>query len=117
MSRAYWWIGEIRAKIIWTSLNILRSTNLILGFFVILSYAGLAWMWHTYILPQEKGIYSPFQNGLSLIRFLGIIVTLNILISVSSYRRDVSWRLIPLTFTLFILILSAIYLSTVIRIE
>ncbi len=73
------------------------------------------YLWQTYILPAEQGIYSPFQSGLSLIRYIGLVVIINIGISLSAIKRNILWIWLPLLANFFLLGLSIYYVVAIIR--
>lgn len=95
----------------------LKSPASILTMISVVYYAILAWVWHTFVLYQEKGTYSPFEANLSYIRYVGIITGLNLLITLFAYRRDRLWVYLPLIFNLIILIFTTYYLFMMLRFE
>ena len=71
------------------------------------------YLWQSYILPAQQGIYSPFQSGLSLIRYIGLVVIINICISLAAIKRESLWIWLPLLANIFLLGLVTNYIATV----
>lgn len=84
---------------------------------ILLTYGVLAIVWQHRVLAEEKGLYSPFQSGLSFIRFLGLVVVVNVLISLSAWRRDSLWIFIPLYVSGFLLLLAIFYISRILALD
>lgn len=81
------------------------------------AYLLLLYVWQSRILPAEKGQYSPFQSGLSLVRYVGMIVLLNFFMSVSAMRRQLLWIWLPLIANLFLLGLCGVYLHALLKLN
>lgn len=96
----------IRIPIV-TQLLIIVIEGAFLGF--------IYYLWQSYILPAEQGIYSPFQSGLSLIRYAGLVIIINICISLAAIKRDVLWIWLPLLANFIILGLATYYIVAIIQ--
>ncbi len=89
--------------------------SLIFGFIPLVLLAGLIYIWQTQVLLEQKGLYSPFANGLSLIRYLSIIVIMNTCISVSAIKRQALWVYLPLLANYALILLTAYYLYVILH--
>lgn len=87
------------------------SLNLINAIFL----GALIWVWQVKILPTEAGFYSPFENNLSYIKFLLLIIFLNTLISLASIARSKYWVYFPIIINSFIILLSAFYFYSALK--
>ena len=80
-------------------------------------YIILLYIWQSRVLPAEKGQYSPFENGLSLIRYVGLVIILNFAMSAGAYRRQQLWIWLPLIANIFILGLCGFYLVKILTLH
>jgi hypothetical protein len=87
------------------SLNIMNA--LLLGV--------LIYIWQVKILPTEAGFYSPFENSLSYIKYLLLIIFLNTIISLASLARSKYWVYLPIIINGFIILLTAFYFYSALR--
>lgn len=86
-----------------------------LNIFNILYLGILIWVWQVKILPTEIGYYSPFENSLSYIKYLILIIILNTAISFSSSARSKYWIYLPIIFNFVLLTLSLFYFYSSLR--
>ena len=93
----------------------LKSPVALLTILSVVFYAALAWVWQYQILPAEKGLYSPFQSGLSFIKFIGLILLMNVIIAFSARGRNTLWVYLPLIITMFVLVMSAYYFHILLK--
>lgn len=75
----------------------------------------LIWVWQKYILPTETGFYSPFENSLSYIKYLILIVSMNTIISLSSLKHSRYWIYLPVIINFMVIALTLFYFYTALR--
>ncbi len=88
---------------------------ILVNFGVIVFYVILAVIWQTKVLPAQRGLFSPFQDGLSFMKYLGLVVFINVSISLSSRSRNRLWTFVPPAATALLLLLSAFYLYNILK--
>ncbi|MFA6082219.1 MAG: hypothetical protein WC773_02285 [Patescibacteria group bacterium] len=95
------WLSGLKQNIIWWLIVL-----------ALVMFGITLFLWLKLIIPNEKGLYSPFENGLSLIKYVALICGVNLAITISSLKRQKIWVVMPIAATLFILGLTLFYLIT-----
>jgi len=94
-----------------------KSMPLTLSVVIVLLMIAIYFVWERLVLPQEKGQYSPFQSGVSLLDFISWVVAGNFLIAVAANKRDKVWVILPLIVSVLLLVLTLHYLIIILRFD
>ncbi len=96
-------------------LDALFSLTSILAVICLLLFIALSVVWHNNVIPAERALYTPFQNSISFIRYIGLILGCNVAIALLSFRKNTMWAYLPLFTSLMLLLLAGFYMLATLK--